>query len=129
MSTLFTKIINGEIPAHKIHEDDRFLAFLDIRPINPGHTLVIPKQEIDYFFDLDDEQLGAIMVFSKPIAKAIEKSVTCKRIGMIVAGLEVPHAHLHLVPITGEGDINFAHARPADQEELTALAKKIRSNL
>ncbi len=129
MTTIFTRIINGEIPAQKLAEDDRFLAFLDIRPINPGHTLVIPKKEVDYFFDLEDGLLESVMVFSRPVAKAIEKSVPCKRVGVIVAGLEVPHAHVHLVPISGIGDINFANARPADAEELADVAEKIRSNL
>jgi len=129
MSTIFTRILKGEIPCHKLAEDDRFLSFLDVRPIRPGHALVIPKEEIDYLFDLDDERLGDIMRFAKPIAKAIEKVVPCKRIGVIVVGLEVPHAHVHLVPISEIGDVNFAHARPAEQDILADLAAKIRTVL
>lgn len=129
MTTLFTRIINGEIPCQKIAEDDRFLAFLDICPIAPGHTLVIPKKEVDYFFDLDDALLGGIMVFSKRIAAAIKKSVECQRIGIMVAGIEVPHTHIHLVPIKSVGDLNFANARPVDQEQLTVMAAEIRKHL
>ncbi len=129
MTTVFARIINGEIPCQKIAEDDRFLAFLDIRPIAPGHTLVIPKEEVDYFFDLDDALLAGIMVFSKKIAVAIKKSVECQRIGIMVAGVEVPHAHVHLVPIKTVGDLNFAKARPADQGQLTAVAAEIRKHL
>ena len=129
MPTLFTRIINGEIPCHKICEDERFLAFLDIRPINPGHTLVIPKKKIDYFFDLDDVMMGGIMVFSKMVAHAIKRTVECRRVGVMVAGIEVPHAHVHLVPIQGVGDLNFAKAKPADNKELAQMAEKIRKNL
>ncbi len=129
MASLFTRIINGEIPCHKICEDDRFLAFLDIRPINPGHTLVIPKREIDYFFDLDDELMGGIMIFSRKAAEAIAKEVECKRVGVMVAGLEVLHAHVHLVPIQAIADLNFANAREAKQEDLAALAEKIRKHI
>ncbi len=129
MSSLFTRIVQGEIPCHKLAEDDRFLAFLDIRPIRLGHALVIPKEEIDYFFDLDDERIGDIMRFAKPVAKAIEHVVPCKRVGVIVVGLEVPHAHVHLVPIEQIGDINFAHARAVDDEALAATAEKIRAVL
>ena len=99
MASLFSRIIDGEIPCHKICEDEHYLAFLDIRPINPGHTLVIPKKEIDYLFDVDDDLLGGMMVFAKKIAHAIKEEVECKRIGVMVAGLEVPHAHIHLIPI------------------------------
>jgi histidine triad (HIT) family protein len=129
MPTLFTRIVKGEIPCHKICEDERFLAFLDIRPINPGHTLVIPKKEIDYIFDLDDALLGGILVFSREVAAAIKKSVECRRIGIMVAGIEVPHAHVHLVPIQSVGDLNFAKAKPADDQELAQMADKIRKNL
>jgi len=129
MPSLFTKIIKGEIPCHKITEDDRFLAFLDIRPIAPGHALVIPKKEIDYIFDLDENLLEGILPFAKKVAAAIRKSVTCQRIGIMVAGLEVPHAHVHLVPIRSVLDLNFAHAKPADQKELAQLAQKIVGNL
>lgn len=128
MTTLFTKIIKGEIPAHKILENDKFLAFLDIRPIKPGHTLVIPKYEVDYIFDLDDQLLSQILVFSKKAAKMIAKVVDCKRIGIMVAGLEVPHAHVHLVPITSLGDLNFANAKEVDQNQLREMAEKIKAN-
>jgi len=125
MGTLFTKIIKGEIPCHKILENERYLAFLDIRPINPGHTLVIPKKEIDYIFTVDDDLLGGAFIFAKKVAAMIEKAVQCKRIGIMVAGLEVPHAHIHLVPINSVGDLNFAKAKSATPEELSQLAKKI----
>lgn len=129
MASIFTRIINGEIPCHKVHEDERFLAFLDIRPIHAGHTLVIPKQEIDYLFDLPDDLLGDLMKFAKPVAKAIRTVVPCARVGVIVAGIEVPHAHVHLVPFETMGQLTFANARPADQAELAALAGKIRAAL
>ena len=109
MASIFTRIINGEIPAHKVAESDRFLAFLDIRPLRKGHTLVIPKTEIDYIFDLDDDLLADIMVFAKRVAKAIKAVVPCNRIGVSVIGLEVPHAHVHLIPINAIGDMNFAN--------------------
>lgn len=105
--TIFTRIIKGEIPAYRIAEDDFFLAFLDINPLREGHTLVIPKTETDHFFDLEDDYLSQILVFAKPVAKTIEKSFSCNRCGMIVVGLEVPHAHLHLVPIDGVNDMDF----------------------
>lgn len=127
MSTIFKKIINGEIPCHKIAEDDRFLAFLDVRPVRPGHTLVIPKQEIDYIFDLDDELLGGIFVFSRPVAKAIARVVPCAKVGVTVVGLEVRHAHVHLIPIHAISDMNFAHARAEDPEKLAEMAAKIRA--
>ena len=129
MPTLFTKIIAGEIPCAKVYEDDRSLAFLDIRPINPGHALVIPKEEVDYIFDVEDELLQHLMLVAKKVAKAIEANVDCKKVGVIVAGLEVPHAHIHLVPINGLGDVNFANAKPATPEALNAMAEKIRANL
>lgn len=125
MPTLFTKIVNKEIPCHKILEDENYLAFLDIRPIARGHALVIPKKEIDYIFDIDDVLLSGMFVFAKKVAKLIEKEVSCEKIGIMVAGLEVPHAHIHLVPINGVLDLNFANAKPAPQEELTALATRI----
>lgn len=125
MATLFTKIVNGEIPCHKLLEDDRYLAFLDIRPINPGHALVIPKQETDYIFDLDDDLLQGAFVFAKQVAAMIEKAVPCERIGIMVAGLEVPHAHIHLIPINAVTDLNFANARDGDPAELAAMAERI----
>lgn len=130
MPTIFTRIIKGEIPAHKILEDERYLAFLDLRPVNPGHTLVIPKQEIDYIFDVEDELLKGLFVFAKKVARALKKAVPCKRIGVMVAGLEVPHAHVHLVPIIESLlELNFARAKNTTQEELAAMAEKIRKNL
>lgn len=128
MASLFTKIVRGEIPCHKVLEDDNYLAFLDIRPLNPGHTLVIPKKEIDYIFDVDDELLAGMMVFAKRVAGMIRKAVDCKRIGIMVAGLEVPHAHIHLVPIFEITDLNFARAKQVSQEELTGIAEKIRNS-
>ncbi|MFA7254602.1 MAG: HIT family protein [Candidatus Omnitrophota bacterium] len=129
MPTIFTKILAGEIPAHKILEDDRYFAFLDIRPVSPGHTLVIPKQEVDYIFDMEDDLLKGLMVFAKKVAKAIKKTVPCKKVGIMVAGIEVPHAHVHLIPINSVGDLSFARAKATPQEELAAIAARIRANL
>jgi histidine triad (HIT) family protein len=130
MSTIFTKIINGEIPCHKIAEDDNFLAFLDIMPLADGHTLVIPKKEIDYIFDLNDDLLSGLMLFAKKIAPALQQAVPCKRIGVSVIGLEVPHAHVHLIPLNTMNDINFTREKlKPSQEQLTATATKIRSFL
>ena len=111
MATIFTKIINGEIPCYKVAEDDRFFAFLDINPLVKGHTLVVPKQEIDYIFDLSDEDLAAMNVFAKHVALAIEKAIPCKRIGMAVMGMEVPHAHIHLIPIHKESDMIISNPK------------------
>jgi histidine triad (HIT) family protein len=119
--------MNGEIPCHKICEDKNYLAFLDIRPINPGHTLVIPKKEIDYIFDIEDGLLGGMMVFAKKVAGAIKKGVECERIGIMVAGLEVPHAHIHLIPIFRIADLNFANAKSANNDDLSKIAQQIRS--
>lgn len=122
--TIFSKIIAGEIPSYKIAEDDRFYAFLDIHPMAKGHTLVVPKQEVDYLFDLDDLLLGDMVVFAKKVARAIEKAIPCKRVGVMVIGLEVPHAHIHLVPIKEEGDMNLANPElqllPEEFEEIAA---------
>lgn len=107
MATIFSRIVKGEIPSYKVAEDERFYAFLDINPLAEGHTLVIPKQEVDYLFDLDPETLSGLTLFSQRVAKAIEKVVPCKRIGVAVLGLEVPHAHIHLVPLNRESDIDF----------------------
>lgn len=107
MATIFSRIVAGEIPSHKVAEDDEFFAFLDINPVATGHTLVIPKKEVDYIFDLDDELLGRMMAFAKRVARAQERAIPCKRIGMAVMGLEVPHAHIHLIPITKESDMYF----------------------
>jgi len=129
MSSVFSKIIVGEIPCYKIAENDRFFAFLDINPIAKGHTLVVPKKEVDYFYDLEDQLLGDLMIFSKKIAKAIEVVVPCERIGITVLGLEVPHAHVHLVPLDIGGTIDFKHKIEMDEDEMVELAKKIAINL
>lgn len=130
MASIFTRIVKGEIPAHKILEDDKYLAFLDLRPVNPGHTLVIPKEEIDYIFDVEDELLKGLFVFAKKIAKAIRKSVPCKKVGVIVAGIEVPHAHVHLIPIINSlSELSFARAKNVPENELATMAAKIRSYL
>jgi histidine triad (HIT) family protein len=129
MASIFSKIVSGEIPCHKIAETDQFLAFLDISPVTKGHTLVIPKQEIDYIFDLEDELLAGLHVFSKKIAKAIEKVVPCKRVATAVVGLEVPHAHIHLIPINSMADMNFANKKNMSQEELAQVAEQIRQQL
>ncbi len=125
MSTLFTKIIQGDIPCHKIAESDAFFAFLDIRPIAPAHTLVIPKLEVDRFFDMPTTYLEGILSFAKPIAEAIESIIPCERVGMMVAGLEVPHAHLHLVPIREIGDLNFANAKEATSDSLRDVHRQL----
>lgn len=111
MASIFTKIVNGEIPSYKIAESDKYYAFLDINPLQKGHTLVIPKKETDYIFDLTDEELSGLMVFAKKVAKAIEKTVPCQRVGVAVLGLDVPHAHVHLVPLNGGDDLNFCNAK------------------
>jgi histidine triad (HIT) family protein len=130
MASIFTKIIEREIPANIIAEDDRFIAFLDINPLKKGHSLVIPKKEVDYIYDLDDDTLAGLHVFSKRVARAIEKTVPCARIGVTVIGLEVPHAHVHLIPIEGITDMNFANPKlKFTPEEMEALAADIRSNL
>jgi histidine triad (HIT) family protein len=128
MASIFTKIISGEIPSHKIAENDKFLAFLDVFPLVQGHVLVIPKKETDYIFDIDDNDLSEMILFAKYVAKAVRKAVPCKRIGMSVIGLEVPHAHIHLVPMNTANDLNFTQEKlKPTQEELYEIAKKIRS--
>lgn len=127
MASIFSKIIMGEIPSHKIAEDEEFFAFLDINPIAEGHTLVVSKKEIDYLFDLNDDLLGRMMVFTKRVARAIEKAIPCQRVGVTVIGLEVPHAHIHLVPIRKESDIYFGNPKlTKTPEELAGCAVKIR---
>lgn len=129
MSSLFTKIINQEIPCHKVAENEDYLAFLDINPLVMGHVLCIPKKEVDYIFDLEDETLAGLILFSKKVAKAIDKTVDCKRVGVAVIGLEVPHAHVHLVPLQNVGDINFSKEKLSpSREELASMAKNIQSN-
>jgi len=128
--TIFTRIINGEIPAYRIAEDDFFLAFLDINPLREGHTLVIPKTETDRFFDLEDKYLSKILVFSKPIAKAIEASFDCNRCGLTVVGLEVPHAHIHLIPISRVSDMDFKKTKlKLNEEAFRKIQTRIISNL
>lgn len=130
MASIFTRIINGEIPCYRVAEDDRFIAFLDVRPLKPGHTLVVPKKEVDYIFDLDGETLADMMLFAQKVAKAMKKVIECKRIGMAVIGLEVPHAHIHLVPITRESDLLFTNPRVAPSpEESERLARSIGDNV
>ena len=130
MASIFTRIVQGEIPCHKIAESDRYLAFLDVRPIAKGHTLVIPKQEVDFIFDLDDDLLAGLHLFAKPIAHAIKAVVPCKRVGVAVIGLEVPHAHVHLIPMNQMSDIHFGKP-PVNmrQDELAALVSVIREKL
>ena len=128
--TIFSRIINGEIPAYRIAEDDFFLAFLDINPLREGHTLVIPKVETDHFFDLEDKYLSRILVFSKPIAKAIESSFNCNRCGLTVVGLEVPHAHIHLIPINQVSDMDFKKTKlKLNEEAFLKIQARIISNL
>jgi histidine triad (HIT) family protein len=129
MSTIFTKIVNGDIPCYKVAEDDNFLAFLDVNPNAKGHTLCIPKQEIDKIFDIEDDLYLGLMAFSKKVAIALEKTVPCLRIGMAVIGLEVPHAHVHLIPLNEMGEMTFRHKVSLTKEEFEALAKSIQANL
>ena len=129
MATIFTKIINGEIPCYKIAGDDRYFAFLDINPLKAGHTLVVPKKETDYLYDLEDDQLTGLILFSKKVAEAIRTAFPCNRIGIAVLGLEVPHAHIHLVPMDSMDDINFKNPKlKFTPEEFTEIAEKIRRN-
>lgn len=127
MATIFTRIINGEIPCYKVAEDDRHIAFLDINPVAPGHTLVVPKREESYLFNLSDSELADLNIFAKRVAKALEKAVPCKRIGVTVIGLEVPHAHIHLIPISSEADMNFANKKQLPAEEMSAICEKVKS--
>lgn len=124
MATLFTRIINGEIPCYKVAEDDRYFAFLDINPLTKGHTLVVPKVEDDYIFNLDDETYAGLMLFAKKVAQAQQLAIPCKRVGVAVLGMEVPHVHVHLVPMQSEGDMNFAKQKlqlsPAEMAETAA---------
>jgi histidine triad (HIT) family protein len=128
MATIFSKIVAGEIPSYKIAEDAEFFAFLDINPVSKGHTLVIPKQETDYIFDIDDALLGRMMIFAKKVAVAIKSVVPCSRVGVAVMGLEVPHAHIHLIPINREADMYFCNPKlKLSSEELTAIAQDIKA--
>lgn len=127
MASIFTRIINREIPGHIVAEDENFIAFLDITPLVTGHTLVVPKKEIDYIFDLDDETTAGLHVFAKRVARALKKAIPCNRIGVAVIGLEVPHAHIHLVPMNSMGDINFTKSKlNPSKEELAEVAERIR---
>ncbi len=130
MSSIFSKIVNGEIPSYKVAETEEFYAFLDIFPLTKGHTLVVPKKEIDYIFDIDDKSLAEMMLFSKTIAKAIKSVVPCERVGVAVIGLEVPHAHIHLIPINQMSDIDFTKEKmKLAPEEFADLAQKINAAL
>lgn len=126
---IFSKIAAGEIPSYKCAENDKFYAFLDINPLTKGHTLVIPRREVDYFFDMNDDELVEMIVFAKKVAIAIKKAFPCRKVGMAVLGLEVAHAHIHLVPMQSEGDMNFANPKlKLTEEEFKEIAKKIRDN-
>lgn len=128
--TIFSKIIRGEIPCYKIAEDENFFAFLDISPMTKGHTLVVPKIEEDYIFNLEDKMVGDMMIFAKKVAKAIRQAVPCVRIGVAVLGMEVPHAHIHLVPINQESDLNFKNPKlKLEKEEMIAIAENISKNI
>lgn len=127
MMTIFSKIVAGEIPCHRIAEDEQFLAFLDIFPLVPGHTLVIPKVEVDYIFDLPDDLLTGLHLFARDVARKVGAAMPCERVGMTVIGLEVPHAHIHLIPINGVADMNFERPKlTLGQDELVGIAEKIR---
>lgn len=127
MASIFTKIVKGEIPSFKVAESDQYLAFLDVNPLAKGHVLVIPKKEVDYIFDIADEELSGLHLFAKMVAKKIEKVIPCKRIGMAVVGLEVPHTHIHLIPINAVEDINFSRPKmKVSEEEMKTIAKAIR---
>jgi histidine triad (HIT) family protein len=130
MSTIFSKIVSGEIPCHKIYEDDHHLAFLDIMPLVMGHVLCIPKKEVDYIYDLSATELSALWAFTQPVATAVKEAISCKRVGIAVIGLEVPHAHIHLVPLNHVGDINFTRPKlTPTQEELAKIAEEIKQFL
>jgi histidine triad (HIT) family protein len=130
MSSIFSKIIAGEIPSYKIAEDDRYYAFLDIFPMKKGHTLIVPKQEIDYLFDVDDDTLSGMVVFAKTVAVALKKAIPCQRVGVIVLGMEVPHAHIHLIPMDQETDLVLSNPKlKLEKEEFEEIAQAIRRNL
>ena len=130
MASIFTKIINGEIPAYVVAEDENYFAFLDIFPTAKGHTLVIPKKEVDYIFDFDDDTYAGLQLFAKKVAKGIEKAIPCKKVGVMVLGLEVPHAHIHLVPMQNEGDLlNFSEKKKFTPEEFQEITKLISENI
>jgi histidine triad (HIT) family protein len=126
MATIFTRIVRGEIPCYKVAENEEFFAFLDINPVQKGHTLVIPKEETDYLFDIDDEKLGRMMIFAKKVAAQIKSKIECKRVAVVVLGLEVPHAHIHLIPITNEADVDFKHKVELSTEEFNLIAESLK---
>jgi histidine triad (HIT) family protein len=126
MATIFSRIAMGEIPCYKVAENDEFFAFLDINPIQKGHTLVIPKEEVDYLFDIDDEKLGRMMVFAKQVAAQIKSKMGCRRVAVVVLGLEVPHAHIHLIPINEEKDVNFKVKQQLSEDEFKLIAEQIK---
>lgn len=130
MASIFSRIVAGEIPSYKVAEDDRFYAFLDINPLQKGHTLVIPKREVDYIFDMEDDELAAMHLFAKKIARAIQETFACKKVGVAVVGLEVPHAHIHLIPINEESDMVFSNPRKQlSSEEFIAVAESLRQKI
>ncbi|MHC1733671.1 MAG: HIT family protein [Bacteroidales bacterium] len=130
MASVFTRIINGEIPCYRVAEDDRYIAFLDVRPLKAGHTLVVPKREVDYIFDLDEDTLAGMMLFAQKVARAMKEVIECNRIGVAVLGLEVPHAHIHLIPISREGDMLFTNPRVTlTPQENEALAGEIAAHV
>lgn len=130
MSTIFSKIVAGEIPCYKVAEDEKHFAFLDINPVAPGHTLVIPKKEVDYIFDLTDEEYAELQLFAKRVAEAMKQAIPCQRVGVAVMGLEVPHTHIHLIPINKEADMNFFKEKATlSPEEMAQIASKINQNL
>ena len=120
MASVFTRIINGEIPCYRVAEDDRYIAFLDVRPLKAGHTLVVPRREVDYIFDLDEDTLAGMMIFARKVAKAMKEVIECNRIGIAVIGLEVPHAHIHLIPLQSEGDMDFRKPKLQFSSEVMA---------
>lgn len=127
MASIFTRIVNGEIPSYKVAENDRFYAFLDINPLQKGHTLVVPRKEVDEFFTMDDDTLSEMIIFAKNVAEKIKKTFPCNRVGMTVIGLEVPHAHIHLIPINAEKDMNFRSPRlTLEPDELAEISKRLR---
>ena len=130
MSSIFSKIVNGEIPAYKVAEDENYFAFLDIFPVTKGHTLVIPKKEVDYLFDLDDETYAGLQLFAKKVAAGIKKAIPCEKVGVLVLGLEVPHAHIHLAPLQNEADLlNFSNKKKFTPEEFKEIAELISKNI
>ncbi len=129
LPSIFSQIISGDIPSVKIRENEQFLAFLDIRPVAPGHTLIVPKVEVDYFFDMDDALLAAILIFAKPVTRALKSVTGCERVAAVVAGFDVPHAHLHLIPAFTMADLDFSKAKASTPEQLRAIASQIRQAL